>query len=1209
MKWVIRLVVSALLGVGVLFGVLMVPSVQKKLALSILQSRYSDFSIKDIHVYLSHVKLGGVHFTENGTKIGVGSLDLRWSPIPFLLRQQVKIESLVVSDVIVDCSNDFSSGVKVAQLVPELHSMSASVLPKREFCTSDFRGFLKYCSLPMLLQVKKLNIDAMALLPENKKVLLSIDAKNIFPEKPSSLNIRGRALDLRKNAPIESICFNNVVEFTQTSSAHIDKLQVTGDFQAFGPEAKHAPELKIELSLQKKEPGEVFFANVFADKNMEESLLQITGSYDKKSRFAKGRVVAHVSCSQIQPFVLFNLPSFNLQLQALISANVALCNGAAVLESKIQAKQLGNLVPELAALDSAELRSSIDFLFSKQNIEVKSLRVNALDDKENSLLTMGLLSPFKFDLKTMKVAVAPDVRDLLKIGIPSFPVEYLSAIASSYGYLVEGENINGEILLSCNEDKSLYLATPTPLTFDNLTVSSGKKKWIKNVTITVDPSISVLDEMVRYKISTKISTRSKPLLSLQHTGSIKHKNYKPEVIEDEGIFSASLNTLSRQPIANGYVKQINDPLQFVAHYDVNVVPDKEAVVKAITMKLEKSDTTVLSLKSSEAISIDLVKKGETGLLPKVDLALSMSAFPMDPLSCCMKGSHVSGILTGDFKIQSDGEMIAVRPNKLLVMKGISFSKGREIFLKNVGIVCSPSVLYAPDCIQASVQSLQVEGGQSPILSGSIVASIAPNATLNPLQKAAINIFCNINSLLQQPFFTGDKNITGSIHFEANANSEKSNKFLGKLVLEASHAENPSQSIFISAPIEGAFLKDNQIKLRVPLKIQGSDGTSDLTFEGSLTKEAHGFGFDASIGSTRFNIDDVMGLSAILQHKDTNAAPPKVTTSSKGVSLVEKPKDTAPFWQGTLGQATIDAKSVLFNKKMLLKDAQAKLNISENKVDLTSLKALIYGAPLSCKGGIGFQQKAPQPYSMDAQLRLENLNVGLLLSEFNGGTTPINGSFTTQADIKSQGINLESLENNIQGNASVSSKKGTITPFSVSKKAQVGTALLSIAGTALGAATNSAIGNVGSFAGSAIAYFQEIKYDQILIQAKRDKSYDIEISQILLQNPELFVSGKGTVKFVSNVKIPDQPLSATVRIDALGQAAQVFDKIGLISPTKTDQGYYKGQTFAINGTLSKPDYSSVTDAIMRPQPTQVKQQTPPRSHDESLTGALRSLFGR
>jgi len=295
--------------------------------------------------------------------------------------------------------------------------------------------------------------------------------------------------------------------------------------------------------------------------------------------------------------------------------------------------------------------------------------------------------------------------------------------------------------------------------------------------------------------------------------------------------------------------------------------------------------------------------------------------------------------------------------------------------------------------------------------------------------------------------------------------------------------------------------------------------------------------------------------------------------------------------------------------MLLKDAQAKLNISENKVDLTSLKALIYGAPLSCKGGIGFQQKAPQPYSMDAQLRLENLNVGLLLSEFNGGTTPINGSFTTQADIKSQGINLESLENNIQGNASVSSKKGTITPFSVSKKAQVGTALLSIAGTALGAATNSAIGNVGSFAGSAIAYFQEIKYDQILIQAKRDKSYDIEISQILLQNPELFVSGKGTVKFVSNVKIPDQPLSATVRIDALGQAAQVFDKIGLISPTKTDQGYYKGQTFAINGTLSKPDYSSVTDAIMRPQPTQVKQQTPPRSHDESLTGALRSLFGR
>jgi len=100
---------------------------------------------------------------------------------------------------------------------------------------------------------------------------------------------------------------------------------------------------------------------------------------------------------------------------------------------------------------------------------------------------------------------------------------------------------------------------------------------------------------------------------------------------------------------------------------------------------------------------------------------------------------------------------------------------------------------------------------------------------------------------------------------------------------------------------------------------------------------------------------------------------------------------------------------------------------------------------------------------------------------------------------------------------------------------------------------------------------ELNYDQLNVRLVRAESLNLTLEDFSLLSPDIRLLGKGTVSFVTNKPLLEQPLSVSLTLAGRGKLEQLLGKLRLTDGSRDELGYARTtQPVTLGGTLARPD---------------------------------------
>jgi hypothetical protein len=116
-------------------------------------------------------------------------------------------------------------------------------------------------------------------------------------------------------------------------------------------------------------------------------------------------------------------------------------------------------------------------------------------------------------------------------------------------------------------------------------------------------------------------------------------------------------------------------------------------------------------------------------------------------------------------------------------------------------------------------------------------------------------------------------------------------------------------------------------------------------------------------------------------------------------------------------------------------------------------------------------------------------------------------------------------------------------------------------------------------GRLIGQLQEIKVREARVRLERDPSRGLVLDSLDVVSGDLVVHGSGALKRERGVPLVDRDLQLEVGLAASGDAAIVFDGLGLLRDQAGETGHRSvTQAFSVGGTVAAPDASDLWDTL-------------------------------
>lgn len=203
------------------------------------------------------------------------------------------------------------------------------------------------------------------------------------------------------------------------------------------------------------------------------------------------------------------------------------------------------------------------------------------------------------------------------------------------------------------------------------------------------------------------------------------------------------------------------------------------------------------------------------------------------------------------------------------------------------------------------------------------------------------------------------------------------------------------------------------------------------------------------------------------------------------------------------------------------------------------------------------------------------------------TPPVEGNFSITGNASGRGGNINDVIDKVQFDFKLSSDGGTFHLLDLIPNKTIGKGLKTLA--TVGGVANAVAGLFGkkdvtdgkaAIATSVIdllANLDAIKYTKLAFDAARGSDLTVKLNQFDLQSTEVELVGIGQIKYMRGVAIPDQPLTASLSLNAKGGIAQGLKAINLLGAA-TPSGYSAGPKFEVGGTMQHPDYKAVENLM-------------------------------
>jgi len=338
-------------------------------------------------------------------------------------------------------------------------------------------------------------------------------------------------------------------------------------------------------------------------------------------------------------------------------------------------------------------------------------------------------------------------------------------------------------------------------------------------------------------------------------------------------------------------------------------------------------------------------------------------------------------------------------------------------------------------------------------------------------------------------------------------------------------------------------------------------TSDLDIK--TYYEPHKLQLD--LHSQQLHIDDLLWMK--------DAIPQRLTLAQSADAPSSQQARGWPVLPST--QVKISMDKVTQQQYPIANNVQGRLSIDAAALTLESLIGNVYDAPLKVQGAIRYSDKGGYQAQAQGQLKALNIEKFFLYNGFKG-PSPVQGFFDVNIRLNSQSQVLDDLIASTQGEVQFSSQDGVFHVGSAaSPNMQLGAMAVGIAGSLLSGSPNA---QPLQLTQRLIELIQKINYSNCFIEVQRDEKLDMKLTQLRVQSPELMIRAEGQIAHQADVPIMDQALTLKATMGSLFDAAELFDQLGLLQGGRDRDGYFKGPSFTIRGTLARPDFSDLYGLI-------------------------------
>jgi hypothetical protein len=547
-----------------------------------------------------------------------------------------------------------------------------------------------------------------------------------------------------------------------------------------------------------------------------------------------------------------------------------------------------------------------------------------------------------------------------------------------------------------------------------------------------------------------------------------------------------------------------------------------------------------------------------------------------------------GDVRGELVALARGGGVTVRSPTPITVAGVSVSQAGKPWLSGVDFSARISGDYAPQGWQAEIAGLTAQSGATPWLAldaraGQLAGKDQPLTSTGKLSV-------DLPGCLAQPAANHLLALTrgeATVEFIARLASRK--EVQAKIVfqnLANGPATDPGKLPTLATDLRADVAANGQIVINAPMLLTQDGRKSDLLLAGTITPGTTGWSIDAQVSSAQVFVDDAKNLGALLPASPAPDAEPRETPASK------PERDTAPAWHGLGGSLVVRLKKVIYSDTFEVSDVAGTLRLDGGSLRLEGVRAGFgEGSEARLSGAVTFDQAAPRPYALNADLAVTAFDPAPLFRAMNPGQPPtVEGRFDVSSRLSSRAATMGDLALGADGDFHLSSKAGTFRglPVNVATKLETagglaaGLARLGNLASAISGKNDKSVESVANRAQAVselVNYWKAIPFDQLSVTVSRDPALNTTLKDFTLISPEVRLSGSGHATHRAGASLLDDALAMEFILRARGRHGDLLKYLGMLAAQPDDLGYSACTLpLQVSGTLGKPDTSELNHRL-------------------------------
>ena len=853
---------------------------------------------------------------------------------------------------------------------------------------------------------------------------------------------------------------------------------------------------------------------------------------------------------------------------------------------------LDMLAIEQTGKQSLPERMSLDFQAAIQQqpdtVLVNTLDANLLLDAKTRLLHLELLQPLVVESTEAGTRIGNAEGKLATLNISDIQLDWFSAFIPDT--TMKGKLQRADFTLATDDKGVATLAAARPVTLSNVTVTDKSGALLKDVGISVQPTVRLAPDGTRITYKDLVVTGQKKKL-LAGNGALTLPGEAGKPLLAEGQVDMDVQAFSLQPVvARALQGSIEAPLWLEANY--KLAQSESSIdlsrLSANLLYADKQPRISLQADSNVHIRTNLSSRQSELGRARGKVTLTVANLTPEPFAGILAANGLTiADANGKVVLGSDGRSLRIDTVEPFRVTGAVLKAGDKQALQSFTLTADSETVMQGDTLHAKLKQFNITFDKDkgkPALDANVDVLLKGRGDTARVETLTANVNMVLPALLDQPAILPGHGLTAG-GLTSVITLDSSGKLDSTTRVQGLKSRNDLPLELLEIKVDGQLNDNGSFDITAPITTRGKSGESDLLIKAAyVSKQDENNELIGSLDSSVFYLNDILNtLNLIANTKAAREAGAELSEEQQAAIKAEKQArdmlpDESAFWDVVpyRRHMTYNIKRLFYTDYLEVVDITGRAEASAGRLSLDDFKAQFHGSPIALNSVITFTP-GEEPYDLEMQASVDQFDLDAFLIALDPETIPMTeGLFDVKIDAYGTSPNMAQYRNNLYFDMEMQSRDGVFRLLNPNDPVVMGS-------SGFAGAVGEGVSYIptGLFGLGAVArlvnYIDAIPYDKIEAHLVRDESRDVQIRKYVVQSPELLMTATGGIDYEEGVDIMDSPLKMDAQLDLRDKGAAIFYDLDLLKDEKDSYGYWTGPAIKFWGTLGQLE-SNLGDII-------------------------------